>query len=701
MSNNILRFKKDGKYVPVDVNAENVLLKNQDGEYTGENLEDLLGEYHNLEQNYTPRLNMLEATDQNITAQLAETGISYAQFGAKLDGITDDTEAIRATHNYANEHGLPVVVRNARFVLNGEVEVQTDVDLSSCELITTWQDEAEIEYDRTSNLFKLTGDETIDITSQVNQSEFKKGATTIPSLKNVGSGTVIISTTDIDIYRDIFSSPVGMYKQEANILNQNNDGTLHYPLTKDYTTSPNFKVILKPKKTKRTFKLPKIILDNAKIYGVIDCHINNIEVCEGVIEELNTSETIAPLHTVAEFRNCSGVVINNINAPIIGRRVRTGENGLGYLLLFVRVADIRINKVVQEKGWSGINGNWFRDIIVTNSTALNIGAHAGMYDMKVKDSTIIKRAAAQGGGLWEFDGCTFISGTDSGCVMTRSDYGGDFDGTIRIKNSEAINAEYIVYLYQLKYDAGRKVVVPNVEIDNVTMHNNQNVDTKGVYWGGFAGNWEADAPNFYLRNIKSLNETASHTIIALPNRLTNPFMRGTVNVEIENCKQPKTTYSGKENIGSASVILSNITVKNTNINVSARNSVINLGLHGTSNITVRLESCQLVFIVGANSDSATTVWEPSTLSITNSEIEYLHTNLRSVPAGRIKLILVGNVYRPYRNIYGSILTGNVGLHLWTLVSYAKDNRAEIGVSMDTMSDRLFNYVDTNHWIVSK
>lgn len=60
MSHNILRFKKGNEYVPVDVNAENVLLKNKDGEYTGENLEDVLRGYHNLEQNYTPRLSVLE-----------------------------------------------------------------------------------------------------------------------------------------------------------------------------------------------------------------------------------------------------------------------------------------------------------------------------------------------------------------------------------------------------------------------------------------------------------------------------------------------------------------------------------------------------------------------------------------------------------------------------------------------------------------
>ena len=34
--------------------------------------------------------------------------ITYEQFGAKADGVTDDMPAIIAAHNYANEHNLPV-----------------------------------------------------------------------------------------------------------------------------------------------------------------------------------------------------------------------------------------------------------------------------------------------------------------------------------------------------------------------------------------------------------------------------------------------------------------------------------------------------------------------------------------------------------------------------------------------------------------
>ena len=36
--------------------------------------------------------------------------VTYEQFGAKGDGVTDDAAAIKAAHDYANEQNLPVRV---------------------------------------------------------------------------------------------------------------------------------------------------------------------------------------------------------------------------------------------------------------------------------------------------------------------------------------------------------------------------------------------------------------------------------------------------------------------------------------------------------------------------------------------------------------------------------------------------------------
>ena len=40
--------------------------------------------------------------------------VCYEDFGAVGDGVTDDSAAIRAAHEYANENGLDVVCEGAK-----------------------------------------------------------------------------------------------------------------------------------------------------------------------------------------------------------------------------------------------------------------------------------------------------------------------------------------------------------------------------------------------------------------------------------------------------------------------------------------------------------------------------------------------------------------------------------------------------------
>ena len=59
--------------------------------------------------------------------------LTYEQFGAKGDGVTDDFHAIMATHAAANEKGLPVRATDGKtyYIGNtiGPAVVCTDVDL--------------------------------------------------------------------------------------------------------------------------------------------------------------------------------------------------------------------------------------------------------------------------------------------------------------------------------------------------------------------------------------------------------------------------------------------------------------------------------------------------------------------------------------------------------------------------------------------
>lgn len=69
----------------------------------------------------------------------SEKFVSYEDFGARGDGITDDQKVIVSAHAYANKHNLPVKVRdNARYYIGGGdriINIMTDTDFGNAEFI--------------------------------------------------------------------------------------------------------------------------------------------------------------------------------------------------------------------------------------------------------------------------------------------------------------------------------------------------------------------------------------------------------------------------------------------------------------------------------------------------------------------------------------------------------------------------------------
>ena len=100
---------------------------------------------------------------------LNKSFVTYADFGAKADGVTDDFAAIYAAHEYANENGLPVIIDDGKVyyihdsMIDGiarSITVKTDVNWGSSEFIV---DDTDLDYyDGTrraqTDLFKIISD---------------------------------------------------------------------------------------------------------------------------------------------------------------------------------------------------------------------------------------------------------------------------------------------------------------------------------------------------------------------------------------------------------------------------------------------------------------------------------------------------------------------------------------------------------------
>ena len=79
------------------------------------------------------RFNVFLAATLAVTAVTAleasarQRFVSYEQFGAKGDGVTDDMPAIVAAHAYANEKGLSVKAKNGKTYFIGNAPLTAEI----------------------------------------------------------------------------------------------------------------------------------------------------------------------------------------------------------------------------------------------------------------------------------------------------------------------------------------------------------------------------------------------------------------------------------------------------------------------------------------------------------------------------------------------------------------------------------------------
>ena len=80
------------------------------------------------------------------------------QFGAKLNGIDDDTEYIKKCHEFANLHGLKVMQNNKDIVISDSIDVMTDLNLNGCNVMVNITDVNDGS-NRVKNVFNIKGKE--------------------------------------------------------------------------------------------------------------------------------------------------------------------------------------------------------------------------------------------------------------------------------------------------------------------------------------------------------------------------------------------------------------------------------------------------------------------------------------------------------------------------------------------------------------
>lgn len=424
---------------------------------------------------------------KNLVAELINvTAVNYKLFGALGDKINDDGIQIRAAHNFANAHLLPVINPNGEywFSKTNAIEIRTNTD---------WG-QSIFHFDEKFNSreprFKILADKppvNITLSEESKQSllsQLKPGVQVIPELAPYKNCLIIIADTNDMIGLRYQSTGIskGWAREELFYVEEHGRivGDIAWSF-KDYTSliaypaSDSYLNI-----TGGTFYLSG---DNEGAYFE-----NGIRV--------ERSRTLLSNQWV-------GLEPGNQD---VAKIQRSGFYSLRYVF-DVTVENIRLLPWEKDRvgvpmvpqGTYGISGNRWMNVTFRNITAEGSPVHWGVFgtnltknfriegcmlnrvdvhfhcwNLYIKDSKVGQRGLTLTGG-----GDLFVENTNvntNAFISFRSDYGAKWDGDIRIRNCRLIprtNATQVSVLqftvadFDFKYPVGygRTLIVQDMVID--------------------------------------------------------------------------------------------------------------------------------------------------------------------------------------------------------------------------------------------
>lgn len=392
--------------------------------------------------------------------------VTYEEFGAKGDGVTDDMQAIVDAHNYANTKMLPVkATYGAKYLIknpnNKYATVKTDCDWTGAEFII---DDSELPSPGQRNqIFYIcpSKNEYPLVDEQLANGNSYKGK--VPELsnhkikktdKNLGVPLAEKSLVWLEdkntkrFKRNQDGSVTGGNAQE-DIIIVNPDGTIDSgtPLNWDYNSLTAAHAIPIDEETLYitggTFttivnKCSPIIY----VKGGIWIGRSNV-VIDGVHHKLSDEGTPAdfssPYYGIFYIKRCAYITIKN--CKVSSHITYINKSGT-YDIYPYEVAHLTLKNcseytdIIDKSRWGVIGSNYCKAVILDNCSLSRFDAHQGVTNALIKNSTI-------GWAGINLTGEGNFTIEDSKCyggnfINLRKDYGSTWHGNIYIKNCEWI-----------------------------------------------------------------------------------------------------------------------------------------------------------------------------------------------------------------------------------------------------------------------
>lgn len=373
------------------------------------------------------------------------TSVCYEDFGAKGDGITDDTAAIRATHEYANEHNV-----NVRTDPNGvyyigpapaNIVIKTNVDWNTSRFII---DDSQVKLEEKGVcIFNV-------------RSSYDPINIEIPSLKK--NQKKLDLTLPCNCYVKVENAEKRQFIRYG--LNQNNGSAQTDSFIVDasgYILNPiiwNFdtvtKVIANPiDETVLTLSGGIFTTIANQAESKYNYHSRNIVINRSnvTIEKLTHKITGeldhgAPYSGFITISNCAYVTIRDsflsghkIYSTIgsAGKPVSMGSYDLSIGgSVFVRVENLKQNGIMDNTRWGLMGTNHCRDLYFDNCIMSRFDAHENVVGLTIRNTTLGHQCFnAIGHGQMVVEN---VVAYGNSFLNLRGDYGSSWDGDITFRN---------------------------------------------------------------------------------------------------------------------------------------------------------------------------------------------------------------------------------------------------------------------------
>jgi hypothetical protein len=420
--------------------------------------------------------------------------VRYSDFGARGDGITDDIDAIAATHAFANQQGLSVKAdEGVKYYISGKnrtAVICTDTDFGTAAFII---DDSDVR-DRNENVFLVTSSlkpfRPEGISSLMRNQE--KIDISLP-------GTCIVTVTNSNVKRYIrfgLNQNNGSPQTDIFMLDKNGNVDMNAPIIWDFnqiteiTALPidettltisggRFTTIANSAESKYNYYSRGIAIrrSNVTITG-LEHRING----EG--------DHGAPYGGFINIGDCSYVTVRN--TILTGHKTYQTIGSAG-LPVSMGTYDISINRALNvsfihcsqtndindTSYWGILGSNYCKNLIYDNCILSRFDAHMGVANATIRNSTLGHQGInAIGNGTFTVENSTIYG---RNIISLRSDYGSTWQGEFFIRNcifvpmnGNATSVSLIGGSYSGQHDFGYTCYMP----EKITIENLQIDDTK-------------------------------------------------------------------------------------------------------------------------------------------------------------------------------------------------------------------------------